>query len=129
MRLRGQLILIGATIAFGLAALVHSSVLLQGWEHGKAATAESVIATVLLFATLATLFWPAWSRLITLSALGFALFGTCVGAFTITAGIGPQTRLDLGFHSTLIAGLIAALAVTWCMHGVHLHHNGDGGVS
>ena len=65
--------------AFFAAALVHSGVLLGGYEHWKAATAESVIGLVLAGALLASLVAPGWSRLVGLAAQGFALLGTLVG--------------------------------------------------
>jgi hypothetical protein len=47
--------LLVAAIAFGLASSIRAGVLLHGWEHGKAAIAESVIAAVLTVGIIATL--------------------------------------------------------------------------
>lgn len=50
--------------------------LLAGWEHSRAATAESAIAAVLTLGIIATLMWPASPRGIALSVEAFALLGT-----------------------------------------------------
>lgn len=107
------LTLIAAAAAFGLASSVHSGALLVGWEHSAAATAESVIAAVLALGIGAAFFRPTFARGIALAALGFALFGTLVGAFTIVVGVGPQSRSDILFHALLIVGLLAALIRVW----------------
>ncbi len=100
-------------VAFLAAALVHAGVLLRGHEHGKAATAETVIGLVLCAALVATLLAPRVSRAAGLSAQGFALVGTLVGLFTIAVGVGPRTVPDLIFHAAVIALLGVGLARSW----------------
>lgn len=107
--------LIVAAAAFAVASSIHGGVLLAGWEHSKAATAEGVIATVLALGLIATWIWPTSARGIALAVMGFALLGTLVGAFTIVVGIGPQTALDIAYHTMLIVGLAAGLIATWRM--------------
>jgi hypothetical protein len=97
--------------AFGAAALVHSGTLIQGYEHSKAAIAESVIGLVLLIGLLASVTMPRLSRTVGLAAQAFALLGTFVGIFTIAIGVGPQTKLDIAFHVVLVAGLVTGLVV------------------
>lgn len=97
--------------SFVAAALVHFGVLLDGYQHRKAGTAETVIGAVLLAALALTWARPARTRRIALAAQGFALLGTLVGLFTIAIGVGPRTAPDLAYHATIIAVLIAGLAV------------------
>src|ERR1700716_2447575 len=95
--------------AFGGAALVHAGVLVHGWEHSKAATAESVIGLVVLFALCASVVAPRSSRAIALASQSFALLGTLVGIFTIVIGVGPRSAFDVALHVGLVASLIAGL--------------------
>ena len=111
-----RVILTVATVAFGLATLIHAGVLINGYEHHKAATAESIIAPVLALGFIATLLWPASIRNIALCVEGFALLGTSVGVFMIVIGIG-RTVFDIVLHALLIAGLVAGLIVTWRSRG------------
>jgi hypothetical protein len=93
------------------AALVHFGVLLRGYEHSKAGTAESVIGTVLVAALAATWIRPQSTRKIGLAAQAFALFGTLVGLVTIAIGIGPRSAPDLAYHTSIILVLITGLIV------------------
>ena len=111
-----RVILTVATVAFGLATLIHAGVLINGYEHHKAATAESIIAPVLALGFIATLLWPASIRNIALCVEGFALLGTSVGVFMIVIVIG-RTVFDIVLHALLIAGLVAGLIVTWRSRG------------
>lgn len=97
--------------SFGIAALIHSGVLIAGYEHSKARIAEAVIATV-LFAGVAII-WarPAATRQAALGAQGFALLGTLVGGFTIIIGIGPRTVPDIVYHIGILALLAWGLSV------------------
>jgi hypothetical protein len=74
-----------------VAALIHFGVLMTGYEHRRAGTAETVIGVVLLGALISTWIRPQATRTIGLSAQGFALLGTLVGIFTIVIGVGPRT--------------------------------------
>jgi hypothetical protein len=103
--------LLAEAAVFAAAAFMHAGVLLPGYEHWKAATAESVIAIVLATGLAATAIWPISSRGIGLGAQGFALFGTLVGLFTIAIGIGPRTAVDLVLHAAMIALLASGLLV------------------
>jgi hypothetical protein len=88
---------------FGAAALTHTGLLTEGHQHSKAATAESVIALVLIAGLIGTFLGPSSTRTIALGVQGFALLGTLVGIFTIAIGIGPRTALDLVIHACMIA--------------------------
>ncbi len=85
--------------------------LFGGYEHWRAATAEGVIAAVLVFGLFARLIRPASARVTALAVQVFALLGTLIGASTIAIGIGPQTTVDHAFHLFLLAvpasGLVA----------------------
>jgi hypothetical protein len=98
-----QRLLTAEAALFGGAAFMHAGFLIPGHAHWKAATAESVIAVVLLGGLVATLAAPASGRAIGLGAQGFALLGTLVGVFTIAVGVGPRTALDLVIHACMIA--------------------------
>ena len=97
---------------FAAAAMVHSGLLLRGYEHPRAATAESVIGLVLVAALVLCRVRPEATRRIGRVAQGFALFGTVIGAFTIAVGIGPQSTADIIYHAVLLVVLAAGLALT-----------------
>ena len=93
------------------AALVHFGILIGGYEHRAAGTAESVIAAVLLAGLATTWLTPAVTRGTGLAAQTFALLGTLVGLFTIAIGVGPRTVPDLAYHISIVAVLIWGLVV------------------
>ena len=93
------------------AALVHFGILIGGYEHRAAGTAESVIAAVLLAGLATTWLTPAVTRGTGLAAQTFALLGTLVGLFTIAIGVGPRTVPDLAYHVSIVAVLIWGLVV------------------
>jgi hypothetical protein len=97
---------------FIVAALVHSGILIQGYEHGRARIAEGVIALVLLAGAALTWVRPDWTRRAGLVAQGFALLGTLVGLFTVAIGVGPRTVPDIVYHIGILVVLIWGLAVT-----------------
>jgi hypothetical protein len=97
---------------FGSAALVHAGVLVRGYEHAAARTAESVIALVLFVGLAATVLAPGSSRGIGLGVQGFALLGTAVGIFTIATGVGPRTAPDLTLHGVMVVLLVTGLVAT-----------------
>jgi len=98
-------------VAFGLAALVHSGLLIHGYEHREARIAESVIGTVLLLGLAGGIAVPPWSRAVALGVQGFALLGTGVGIFTMIVGHGPQSWFDVTLHTALVSLLISGLIV------------------
>lgn len=98
--------------SFGLAALIHSGVLMAGYEHYRARIAESVIAAVLLAALAATWVRPGSTRAFGLAGQGFALLGTTVGLITVAIGVGPRTTLDIVYHVSIYCVLLWGLRVT-----------------
>jgi FtsH-binding integral membrane protein len=98
--------------AFIAAALTHFGLLIGGYEHQKAGTAESVIGIVLLVGLALTWIRPASTREIGLAVQAFALLGTLVGIFTIAIGVGPRTVPDIAFHIGIIVMLAWGLIVT-----------------
>ena len=105
---------------FATAVLIHTGVLMRGFEHPKASVAESVIGLVLFVGLAATVVVPAPSRTFGLAAQGFALAGTLVGLFTIAVGVGPRTALDLIIHTIMIALLVTGL-VSVTRHAAPVH--------
>jgi hypothetical protein len=103
-------LLIEAT-AFAAAAMVHSGVLVHGYEHRQARIAESVIAVVLLGGLAVSWARPASTREAGLAVQAFALLGTLVGLFTIAVGVGPRTAPDIVYHVGIVAVLIWGLLV------------------
>jgi hypothetical protein len=107
------------TLLFLAASLIHAGLLLTGYQHGRAATAEGMIGTVLGIGLVASLMRPASAPVFALAVQGFALLGTLVGAFTIAVGVGPQTPADLAFHAILLLVLIAGVIVALRRSAVH----------
>jgi hypothetical protein len=75
-------------VAFVTAALVHFGVLVEGYEHARAATAETVLSVALLLGLALTWIRPAWSRVVGIAVQSFALLGTLIGIFAIAIGVG-----------------------------------------
>ncbi len=102
--------LLGAEIAlFSLASLAHRGVLVEGYEHSKAAVAETVIAAVLAAGFIVCLARPAAARTIALWVQSFALLGVCVGLIMIAIGVGPRTGPDLALHALMLLSLVLGL--------------------
>ena len=109
-RLRSFLV---AEIAlFALASLLHRGILARGFEHSKAAVAESIIALVLAIGFAISVYSPKEARVAALWTQGFALLGVCVGVVMILIGVGPHTRLDYAIHAAMAATLITGLVAT-----------------
>jgi hypothetical protein len=98
--------------AFIGAALTHFGILVDGYKHRQAGTAESVIGIVLLAGWLATFIRQSWTNRIALVVQAFALLGTLVGIFTIVVGVGPRTVPDLVYHACIVIVLMSGLAVS-----------------
>jgi hypothetical protein len=96
---------------FAAAALAHSGVLVNGYQHQQARIAESLTALVLLAGLVLSRIRPGWTRPAGILAQGFALLGTLVGLFTIAVGVGPQTAPDVAYHLGILAVLIWGLVV------------------
>lgn len=105
-RQRVRLFMLFEALAFSIAALIHFSILWEGYGHQRAGIAESVIAGVLWLGLLATWLWPGAARMIGLIAQGFAGLGTVVGVFMIIVGVGPRTLPDVIYH----LGILIVLA-------------------
>jgi len=103
------LLLEGAS--YVVASLIHSGLIVDGYQHRSASTAEGVIAVVLLVGLALTWVWPGQTRSIGFAVQAFAMLGTLVGAFTIAIGIGPRSIPDLAYHLTMLAVLAGGLVV------------------
>ncbi len=108
---RIRLFLLFEGASFASAALVHFGVLFDGYQHGKAGTAESVIAAVLLAGLALTWMRRAWTRSVGIVVQAFAFLGTLVGVFTIAIGVGPRTIPDVAYHVAMVAVLVLGLVV------------------
>ncbi|HYU64620.1 MAG TPA: hypothetical protein VEN12_12655 [Verrucomicrobiae bacterium] len=97
---------------FLVAVSIHFGLLLRGYSHRAAGTAESIIAVVLLVALVVTLLSPWRARPVAIAAQSFGILGVVVGLFTIAIGVGPRTGLDLGLHALMLITLIAGLIIT-----------------
>lgn len=106
------LLLIEAAV-FLVAASAHFGLVMTGYEHQRAGTAETVIAAVLLLGLLVSWVRPAGTRGAGLAAQGFALLGTAVGVVMVAIGIGPRTPLDIIYHTVMVALLVYGLVVTF----------------
>lgn len=106
-----RLFLLATAAIFAAAALTHFGVLTTGYEHQRAATAETVIGSVLLLGFLLTLVLPGSTRVIALAALAFALLGTLVGVVMVAIGVGPRTGPDIAYHAVMVVALLAGLVV------------------
>lgn len=105
--------MLAEALSLGLASAVHAGRIVPGHAHPHARVAESVIATVLVLATVETWLRPGDARRTALFGQGFALLGTLVGLGTIAAGIGPRTVPDVVYHALLLSLLAAGL--TWAV--------------
>lgn len=107
-------ILLGAAIVlFGAASLIHTGILLDGYEDAAARIAEAVIALVLAAALTTSLIRPAWTRLAALIGQAFALAGTGIGVFAIVRGFGPQSPLDIALHAAMVVLLVWGIIEAW----------------
>ena len=105
-------LLVIEAVTFFIAALIHSGVVITGYEHDRARIAEGVIALVLLVTAVLISIRPQWTRKAGLAAQAFALFGTSVGVSTIIVGIGPRTYPDIVYHVVIIVLLAWSLSLT-----------------
>jgi len=109
-RIRGFLLL---QIAILLSMVsIHFGLLIGGYRHRSAGTAELVIAAALVAVLLLTWTPRPWSRRSAIAVQSFGILGVLLGLSTIALGIGPQTTLDLTLNAALLLRLSAGLAVT-----------------
>ncbi len=111
-----RLFLLCEAASFFAASLIHSGVLISGYEHSRARIAEAVIGTVLSAGLASSWMRPEWTRAAGLASQAFALLGTLVGLFTIAIGIGPRTVPDIGYHFAIIIVLVWGLVITKRTH-------------
>lgn len=95
---------------FLIAALIHLEIPFTGYRDQAAATAEGVIAALLLIGLLVALFWPDLTRKAGLVVQIFALLGTIVGTILLVA-VGPATVLDVTIHLVMLVVLTIGLTV------------------
>jgi len=112
MRREIRVLLFFEAATFVFASLIHSGVLITGYEHPKARIPEGIIAVVLLLAAVSIWIRPEWTRKAGLAAQAFAFLGTLIGLFTVVIGIGPNTIPDIVYHFAIIAVLVSGLIFT-----------------
>ena len=103
--------LIVQIVLFASAALTHFGILIGGHQHPQARIAETAIGIVLLAGLLWTVVRPVSARAVAIAVQVFALLGTAVGIFTIVAGVGPRSALDVVFHTCMVIALVVGLIV------------------
>jgi hypothetical protein len=106
-----RLFMLFEAASFVVAALFHSGMLIAGYQHQEASTAEGIIVIVLLVGVALTWVRPTWTRQVALAAQGIALLGTLVGVFVIAVGVGPRTVPDVVYHIGIVIVLIWGLIV------------------
>lgn len=109
---RVRLLLLVEAAVFLTAASIHFGLVMSGYAHQQAATAESVIAGVLLLGLLVSWVRPGSTRGAGLAAQGFALLGTAVGVVMVIIGIGPRSPLDIVYHAGMVVLLVYGLVAT-----------------
>ncbi len=107
-----RLLMLFEAATFAAASLVHTGILIRGYEHRQARIAEGVIALVLVGAAAIAWIRPTWTRPAGFGGQGFALLGTFVGIFTIIVGVGPRTMPDIAYHIVIVAVLVWGLILT-----------------
>ena len=106
-------LLVFEAATYAIASLVHFGVMIHGFEHDRAGTAEAIIAAVLLVGLATTLLRPGWTPSAAFIAQLFALIGTVVGLFSIVVGFGPRTVPDVAYHAAIVVVLLVGLVVSW----------------
>src|SRR5207253_5792905 len=91
---------------------IHFGLLIGGYRHRSAGTAELVIAAVLVAGLLLTWTPRPWSRRPATAVQSFGILGVLVGLSTIAIGIGPRTMLDFTLNVALLLTLIVGLAIS-----------------
>lgn len=97
---------LGEAVAFGAAALAHAGLPVEGYEHRDTIIFDSVLGGILFLGYVLIRLNPSWTRRTGIVAQGIALLGTVIGRFSIIAGSGPRTILDLVFYRAITAVLL-----------------------
>lgn len=97
---------------FAVAALMHRGAFGAAHVHVRAATAESVIAGILLLGLLATIAVPLRAAVIALVVQILAGIGTGIGIVMVAIGVGPHTPIDYVLHAAMLGLIIAGILHT-----------------
>ena len=106
---RAQRFVLFEAATFAAAASLHGG-LLGDAAHAPAATAEAVIAAVLVAALALGRMPDPWPVRCAAGAQAFALAGVFVGLVAIATGAGPQSVPDVAYHVAMVPLLIAGIA-------------------
>jgi hypothetical protein len=104
-----RLLLLIEAAVFLFAASAHLGWTVTGYEHMRAATAESVIGAALLLGFILSIAMPSRLWGIGMTAQIFALLGTFVGVVMVVIGVGPQTGPDMIYHALMLILLCAGI--------------------
>lgn len=104
-----RVILAAEVAIFALAAAAHRGWIGAGFEHARAATAETAIALFLLLGFHLVKAVPEHGRAIGLIAHVFALVGALTGVLVVALGVGPQTGPDKIYLAATLTFLVAVL--------------------
>jgi hypothetical protein len=97
-------------IAFAIASLVHSGLLIDVSVDPSAQFFEGLIAVVLFAGAIAAWLRPGWTRWAASLAQGFGLIFSLIGTYLALIGVGPNTILDIVFHVAVVVALGVGLA-------------------
>ena len=108
-----RIFIVIAAASLAVASLIHSGVLMSGYEDRSAAIAEGVIASVMVVGLFITWASDRWALVAGRGALLFGLAGTTLGLFLVLIGVGPRTVADLVYHIALFLFLVVGVAISW----------------
>jgi hypothetical protein len=111
-----RVLLIGEAAAYAAASLIHAEIVLPGNSDPAAATAEGIIAAVLVLAAGLSAARPGWTRGAALAAQAFALLGDLVG-LTLFLVVEPERTADIVFHIVIAVILIGGLVYAARLRG------------
>ena len=99
---------------------------IRGERYPAASIPELIIGIVLALGAMFLLAAPRRGRRVAIGAAGFAIFGFLLGsAFVLTSGR-PSITIDLTYHATLLAALIATFALLLAQAARSAPFNGRG---
>lgn len=108
---RIQAFLLAEGLAFSLVALLHVGLPIDGYEQREAVIFESMLGGFLFLGYMVTRFNSSWTRRTGIASQGLAVLGTVIVRFSIIAGHGSWTIVDLFFYRVITAVLLWGLVV------------------
>ena len=93
-------------------AALHSGLVIPGPSE-QAAMYEGSLGVILTIVLGLTFLGPGAAGVAGLAAQALAFAGASVGLYLALLGVAPDTPLDIAYHVSLIALLVAGLVVAW----------------